>query len=187
MSPPEKRILNLSYNRLIHHAQTYNKWLSYRHDVAQVSLDSCDAALHLDAYYRVSTTCPVWYTCPLVCHGYYPEHGNIKCTMPCAKILCARGRNLPSPIVWSKSVLLYNYSSVNLLKCHLWSHLSSISGADSSFVPSQTEKSLHSNTVSHWLGANLESALHFDGLVQDCSNSTANTLELMQSYPKPSI
>ena len=31
--------------------------------------------------------------------------------------------------------------------------------ADSRFVPSQWETSLQSNTVSHWLGANLESAL----------------------------
>ena len=28
---------------------------------------------------------------------------------------------------------------------------------------------------------------HFDGLVQDCSNSTANALELLQSCTKPSI
>ena len=31
--------------------------------------------------------------------------------------------------------------------------------ADSRFAPSQWEPSLHSNAVSHWLGANLESAL----------------------------
>ena len=31
--------------------------------------------------------------------------------------------------------------------------------ADSRFVPSQWETSLQSNTISHWLGANLESAL----------------------------
>ena len=29
--------------------------------------------------------------------------------------------------------------------------------------------------------------LHIDGLVQDCSNSTANAVELMQSYTKPSM
>ena len=29
--------------------------------------------------------------------------------------------------------------------------------------------------------------LHFDGLVQDCSNSSANALELLQSCTKPSI
>ena len=28
---------------------------------------------------------------------------------------------------------------------------------------------------------------HFDGLVQDCSNSIANALELLQSCTKPSI
>ena len=32
--------------------------------------------------------------------------------------------------------------------------------ADSRFAPSQWETSLQSNTVSHWLGANLESSLH---------------------------
>ena len=29
--------------------------------------------------------------------------------------------------------------------------------------------------------------LHFDGLVQDCSNSIANELELLQSGTKPPI
>ena len=28
---------------------------------------------------------------------------------------------------------------------------------------------------------------HFDGLVQDCSNSIADALELLQSFTKPSI
>ena len=28
---------------------------------------------------------------------------------------------------------------------------------------------------------------HVDGLVQDCSNSSANALELLQSYTKPSM
>ena len=32
--------------------------------------------------------------------------------------------------------------------------------ADSRFVPSQWETALQSNAVPHWLGANLESALH---------------------------
>ena len=35
-----------------------------------------------------------------------------------------------------------------------------ITRADSRFAPSQWETSLQSNTVSHWLGANLESALY---------------------------
>ena len=34
-----------------------------------------------------------------------------------------------------------------------------VSRADSRFAPSQWETSLQSNAVSHWLGANLESAL----------------------------
>ena len=29
--------------------------------------------------------------------------------------------------------------------------------------------------------------VYFDGLVQDCSNSTANAVELLQSYTEPSI
>ena len=29
--------------------------------------------------------------------------------------------------------------------------------------------------------------INIDGLVQDCSNSIANALELLQSYTKPSI
>ena len=43
-----------------------------------------------------------------------------------------------------------------------WCCLSSISRADSRFAPSQWETSLQSNAVSHWLGANLESALIWD-------------------------
>ena len=35
-----------------------------------------------------------------------------------------------------------------------------ISSADSRFAPSQWETSLQGNAVSHWLGANLESALY---------------------------
>ena len=33
----------------------------------------------------------------------------------------------------------------------------------------------------------MELLVYFDGLVQDCSNSTANALELLQSGTKPSI
>ena len=36
-----------------------------------------------------------------------------------------------------------------------------MSGADSRLAPRQWETSLQSNTVSHWLGANLESALKY--------------------------
>ena len=36
--------------------------------------------------------------------------------------------------------------------------------ADARFAPSQWETTLQSNAVSHWLGANLESALDLDGL-----------------------
>ena len=40
--------------------------------------------------------------------------------------------------------------------------------ADSMLAPSQWETSLQSNAVSHWLGANLESALYFIVLVALC-------------------
>ena len=33
----------------------------------------------------------------------------------------------------------------------------------------------------------IKAQLYIDGLVQDCSNSTANALELLQSCTKPSI
>ena len=66
--------------------------------------------------------------------------------------------------------------------------------ADSRFVHSQWEMALLCNDISHWLGANLESALYytiteqyFDGLVQDCSNSSALALELLQSCTNPLI
>ena len=58
---------------------------------------------------------------------------------------------------------------------------------DSRFAPSQWETLLQSNTISHWLGANLESALwvpkslccryntnYIDGVVQDCILSSAS-------------
>ena len=38
----------------------------------------------------------------------------------------------------------------------------------------------------HWFSRKIK-YLHFDGSVQDCSNSIANTLELLQSCTKPSI
>ena len=38
------------------------------------------------------------------------------------------------------------------------------SRADSRFVPSQWETALLCNDISHWLGANLESALDYDKL-----------------------
>ena len=38
---------------------------------------------------------PCGHTCPLVCHGYDPEHRNIKCTKPCAKILCTSRHKCP--------------------------------------------------------------------------------------------
>ena len=46
-------------------------------------------------------------------------------------------------------------------------------GADSRLAPSQWE-TLQSNTVSHWLGANLESALHV--LAQVCMTNTCTVL-----------
>ena len=33
----------------------------------------------------------------------------------------------------------------------------------------------------------MKTKLHFDGVVQNCSNSIANALELLQSSAKPSI
>ena len=62
-------------------------------------------------------------------------------------------------------------------------------------LSSSWETSLQNNGIFHWLGANLESSLNMllfkmddiDGLVQDCSNSTASALELLQSLTKPSI
>ena len=38
---------------------------------------------------------PCGHTCSLVCHGYDPEHKNIKCTEPCAHILCTSGHRCP--------------------------------------------------------------------------------------------
>ena len=80
----------------------------------------------------------------------------------------------------------------------MWSHtFTTISRADSRLAPNQWETSLQSNPVSHWLGANLESALismtdsgsflHLiDELVQERRNSIANALELHLSCTNPS-
>ena len=65
--------------------------------------------------------------------------------------------------------------------------------ADSRLAPSQWETLLQCNTVSHWLGANLESTLYLImtaplwGAVQERRNSIANALELRLSCTDPSI
>ena len=57
--------------------------------------------------------------------------------------------------------------SVSALWCYLWRHGSWLYMemllyiVDSRLAPSQGETSLQSNAVSHWLGTNLESALHW--------------------------
>ena len=43
-----------------------------------------------------------------------------------------------------------------------WRHGISNNRADSTLAPSQWETSLQSNAVSHWLGANLESAMNYN-------------------------
>ena len=58
--------------------------------------------------------------------------------------------------------------------------LSILNRADSRFVPSQWETSLQSNTVSHWLGTNLESALLYT--VPLCM-STHNIICIPQRNP----
>ena len=59
--------------------------------------------------------------------------------------------------------------------------------ADSRLAPSQWETALQSNAISHWLGANLESVVHIDGLLQERRNSIANALELRLSCINPAI
>ena len=49
--------------------------------------------------------------------------------------------------------------SQHINKCGLFSHNIPVYRVDSRLVPSQWETPLQSNTVSHWLGTNLESAL----------------------------
>ena len=80
-----------------------------------------------------------------------------------------------------------------------WTHKSHpISRVDSRFASSQYETALLCNPVSHWLGTNIESALrtssswvsygvYVDGLVQDCSISSALAMEILQSCTKLSI
>ena len=54
--------------------------------------------------------------------------------------------------------------------------------ADSRFAPSQWETSLQSNAVSHWLGANLESAL---GVCHPCSCCSSAAAALWQGCQHP--
>ena len=54
-------------------------------------------------------------------------------------------------------------------------------------APSQWEATLQCNIISHWLGAFTKLSLYIHGLVQDCSNSSALAMELLQSCTKPLI
>ena len=66
-----------------------------------------------------------------------------------------------TPVTLEQIMLIF-HSRKSIWKClHVGSHfLQASTVADSRLVPSQWETSLQSNAVSHWLGANLESALH---------------------------
>ena len=79
------------------------------------------------------------------------------------------------------------YPSTNLVQ----QHDQTISRVDSRLAPSQWETSLQSNAVSHWLGANLESALSFvaaawlNHLVQHHNQTiwcSSTTKPLVQQY-----
>ena len=72
------------------------------------------------------------------------------------------------PVLMSWFVLKKIHASV--WYCGIDSHLVSelLYRADSEFAPSQWEMSLQSNTISHWLGANLESALWYQAVCQEC-------------------
>ena len=59
-------------------------------------------------------------------------------------------RNVPSQICKVFQKLIWNITVFHMLMGHR---------ADSRLVPGQWETSLQSNAISHWLGANLESAL----------------------------
>ena len=52
---------------------------------------------------------------------------------------------------------------------------------DSRFAPSQWETSLQTNAVSHWLGANLESALKF---IRQSLNARPSKLNIHMMKPK---
>ena len=83
--------------------------------------------------------------------------------------------------VSKKSELVLQYPWINNEK---ETSLQSIYRADFRLVPSQWEMSLQSNTVSHWL--DVCEKRHIDGLMQDCSISSALAMEKLQSCTKPS-
>ena len=97
--------------------------------------------------------------------------------------MCIRGRKLFISSHWVMTVEPGDICAAILC----WDGVSFLQPAykaDSRFAPRQWEMALLCNDISHWLGANLESALSLwihntDYLVQDCSNSHSNTLELL--------
>ena len=61
---------------------------------------------------------------------------------------------------WFESCMFLNpVQHLNPFRIFLWHSSETYTRADSRFTPSQWERSLQSNAVSHWLGTNLESAL----------------------------
>ena len=95
-----------------------------------------------------------------------------------SKVHMRPGALLLSPrrvLLNTKKSARYHYNTVKFSSKHLQqtSHTSPLGSryiirADSRFAPSQWETALQSNAVSHWLGANLESALHYS-----CVNSNS--------------
>ena len=75
------------------------------------------------------------------------------------------------PTEWSWSVYWYSHPLTRGLGILLALLLSHVFRADSRIAPSQWEMSLQGNAVSHWLGANLESALIFIIMHHNCTSN----------------
>ena len=72
-----------------------------------------------------------------------------------------------------------------MLHCYYQTNLLCMQGiiyrADSRFEPSQWETLLQSNAISHWLGANLESALIHDNAHSEVNNDSSSWVHSMPS------
>ena len=84
------------------------------------------------------------------------------------------------------AIMLYNNCKLKntkvLFLSQSWSNWTNISMADYRLAPGQWETSLQSNAVSHWLGANLESAL-ISFVNQDRTTSHFNSRAVGGPHP----
>ena len=93
--------------------------------------------------------------------------------------------------MWESQILYYNHIPQGQMQYISWHHLKSTMKYSSHFserpcIPNWLILLLYSNNGSSVVSIILPN-IHIDGLVQDCSNSSALAMELLQSCTRPSI